>query len=65
MESVIGIPILYIEAVALVEVLESRKWMETMAYTNNMNVYWWDKGEATKNYHDVENETRGKGISIP
>ena len=30
---------LYIEAVALVEVLESRKWMEPMAYTKNMNVY--------------------------
>lgn len=31
---------LYIEAVAQVEVLKSRKWMETKAHTNNMNVYW-------------------------
>ena len=30
---------LYIEAVAQVEALKSRKWMETMAYTKNMNVY--------------------------
>ena len=31
---------LFIEAVAQVGALESRKWMETMAHTNNMNVYW-------------------------
>lgn len=56
---------LYIEAVALVEALESRKWMETMAHTNNMNVYWWDKGEATKDLPWCRKWNEGKGISIP
>ena len=36
--------------------------METMAKTNNMNVYWQDQGEATKNYHGVEKGTRGKDL---
>lgn len=30
---------LYIEAVAQVGALKSRKWMETVLNTNNMNVY--------------------------